>query len=73
MGRNFGLAALELVAMRQFGRMVALKDGKITSTLLEEVAGGLNLVDLETQYNTEWLRASNRVFSKEGDSLVRMW
>jgi 6-phosphofructokinase 1 len=73
MGRNFGLAALELVAMRQFGRMVALKDGKIASTPLEEVAGGLNLVDIETQYNTEWLRAANRIFSKEGEPLVRMW
>ncbi len=73
MGRNFGLAAVELVARRQFGHMVALREGKITFTPLKEVVGGLNLVDVETQYDLEWLRASQKTFSESGEPLVRMW
>lgn len=73
MGRNFGPAAVELVRRGQFDRMVALRDGKITSTPLEEVVGGLSLVDVETQYDTEWLTASCKIFSKDGEPLVRMW
>ncbi|MFQ5692827.1 MAG: 6-phosphofructokinase [Nitrospinota bacterium] len=73
MGRHFGLAAVELVARRHFGRMVALREGTVTSTPLEDVVDGLNRVDVKTQYDVEWLRASNRVFSKDGRPLVRMW
>ncbi|MFQ5913869.1 MAG: 6-phosphofructokinase [Nitrospinota bacterium] len=72
-GRHFGLAAVEMVTRRQFGRMVALCEGEVTSTPLEEVVGGLNLVDVGSQYDTEWLTALQKVFSKDGNPLVRMW
>lgn len=42
---RLGGHATELIANKQFGRMVCLKDDKITSTPLSEVAGKLKLVD----------------------------
>ena len=42
---RMGGYATEMIATGQFGRMVALKDDKITSIPLEEVAGKLKLVN----------------------------
>lgn len=53
--------------------MIALKDGRITSTPLEGVIGELNLLDLDTQYEVEWLRPTNRMFCLDGEPLIRMW
>lgn len=44
---RMGGHAAELIATAQFGRMVALKGGEMTSLPLEEVAGKLNLVTEE--------------------------
>ncbi len=46
--------------------MAALKGGMIASTPLEGVMGGLNLVNVETQYDVEWLRSANRMFGPDG-------
>ena len=53
MGRYFGIAAIDLVVRRDFGKMVCYKNGRITSCPLKNIYGRLNLVDIETQYDTE--------------------
>jgi len=42
---RYGSAAADLIAKRDFGKMVALRNNEITSIPLAEVAGRLNLVD----------------------------
>lgn len=53
MGRYFGTAAVDLVVMKSFGRMVCYKNGEITFCPLEKVIGRPNLVNIETQYDIE--------------------
>lgn len=53
MGRYFGIAAVDLVLQRDFGKMVSYKDGRITAVPLQDVMGLLRLVNVETQYDTE--------------------
>lgn len=53
MGRYFGIAAVDLIVKEDFGKMVSLKNGKITSVPFEEAVGRLNFVDVETQYDKE--------------------
>lgn len=53
MGRYFGIAAVDLVVNRDFGKMVGLINGKITAVPLKDIYGKLNLVDIETQYDIE--------------------
>ena len=53
MGRYFGIAAIDLVVRRDFGKMVCYKNGRITSYPLKNIYGRLNLVDIETQYDAE--------------------
>ena len=53
MGRYFGIAAVDLVAKKDFGKMVRLRNGKISACSLEDVIGRLNLVDTNTQYDAE--------------------
>lgn len=53
MGRYFGIAAVDLIVMQDFGKMVSYRNGRITSVPLSEVVGRLNLVDVKTQYDTE--------------------
>ncbi len=44
---RYGTSAADLIAKRNFGKMVALKNNEITNVPLEEVAGKLKLVDPE--------------------------
>ena len=53
MGRYFGIAAVDLLVKEDFGKMVSYRNGKITAVSLEEAIGRLNLVDVNTQYDTE--------------------
>ena len=53
MGRYFGIAAVDLVVRKDFGKMVSYKNGKITAVPLKEVIGRPNLVNVETQYDIE--------------------
>lgn len=53
MGRYFGIAAVDLIARKDFGKMVSHKNGEITAVPIKEVVGKLRLVDVETQYDTE--------------------
>jgi len=42
---RYGSAAADLIAKKEYGKMVALKNNEITSIPLEEVAGKLKIVD----------------------------
>jgi phosphofructokinase-like protein len=53
MGRYFGIAAMDLVMMREFGEMVCYNNGKITACSLEKVVGRLKYVDVKTMYDVE--------------------
>ncbi len=53
MGRYFGIAAIDLVVKRDFGKMVSYKNGGITSVPLEGVTGKLRVVDVNTMYDTD--------------------
>ncbi len=51
MGRLFGIAAMDLVLQRGFGRMAAWRDGRVTSSSLEVLDEGLQLVDVDVEYD----------------------
>jgi len=53
MGRYFGIAAVDLVVRRDFGKMVCYRNGRVNACPLETVIGNLRLVDVETQYDPE--------------------
>ena len=53
---RYGSAAADLIAKRDFGKMVALKNNEITSVPLADVAGRLNLVNPD---NTMVIKAKN--------------
>jgi ATP-dependent phosphofructokinase / diphosphate-dependent phosphofructokinase len=53
MGRYFGIAAVDLIVKGDFGKMASYRNGKITEVPLQEAIGKLNLVDVNTQYDTE--------------------
>jgi len=53
MGRYFGIAAVDLIVEEDFGKMVSYQNGRITAVPLREAVSKLNLVDVQTQYDTE--------------------
>jgi 6-phosphofructokinase 1 len=53
MARRFGMAAVDMIIHEDFGRMVSLARGEITSVPLKEIVGKLKLVDVEKYYDTE--------------------
>jgi phosphofructokinase-like protein len=53
MGRHFGIAAMDLVVMGRFGRMVCVKNGEITACPLANIVGRPRLVDVDTQYDVD--------------------
>jgi len=57
MGRYFGIAAIDLVVRRDFGKMV-----------LKDVIGRLSLVDVETQYDIERYNGRRTILNtREGE------
>jgi 6-phosphofructokinase 1 len=53
MGRYFGIAAVDLINMRDFGKMVCFRGGKISACPLEKVVGKIKQVDVKTLYDIE--------------------
>ena len=53
MGRKLGFAAIDMIVNEDFGRMVSLKHGEITSVPLKKALERLNLVDVEKFYSTK--------------------
>lgn len=53
MGRRFGIAAVDLILNEDFGRMVALRQGDVTSVPLKQATEKLLIVDVPKHYDTE--------------------
>ncbi len=61
MGRKFGIAAIDMVVNEDFGRMVSLKYGEITSVPLKKALERLKLVEVEKYYSTKEYRSLDRI------------
>ena len=61
MGRKFGIAAVDMVVNEDFGRMVSLKHGEITSVPLKKALDHLHLVDVEKYYNTKDYKSIDQI------------
>jgi len=61
MGRKFGIAAVDMIVNEDFGRMVSLKHGAITSVPLKKALESLNLVDVENFYSTKNYRSLDQI------------
>ncbi len=70
MGRYFGIAAIDLVVRREFGKMVSVKNGQITAVPLEAVLGRPALVDSETQYDVERYNGRRTILNAERQGLT---
>jgi 6-phosphofructokinase 1 len=64
MGRYFGIAAIDLVVQGDFGKLVSLTNGKITSIPIEVVAEKPKTVDINIEYDTERYNGRRTVLSK---------
>jgi ATP-dependent phosphofructokinase / diphosphate-dependent phosphofructokinase len=53
MGRRFGIAAVDLILQEDFGRMVSVRRGEITSVPLKQAIDLLSVVDVTRLYDTE--------------------
>lgn len=53
MGRYFGIAAVDLVGRKEFGRLVCYKNGRIAASPLEDIYGKVSRVDIKTQYDVD--------------------
>lgn len=56
MGKYFGIAAVNMILKKDFGKLVCLRNGHIGAVPFEKVQGRLSLVNPETQYDTECYR-----------------
>ena len=65
MGRYFGIAAINLVMMKEFGKVVCYKNGSITACSLEKVVGRLKYVDVETMYDMERYNGRRVILGRE--------
>lgn len=69
MGRYFGIAAVDLIVNRDFGKMVSLRNGRITAIPIKDVLGKLSLVDVATQYDTDRYNGRRTILSPLGKEL----
>jgi 6-phosphofructokinase len=53
MGRNYGIAAVDLANKNNFGKMVCLRDGHISICDLKDIIGKLHLVDVAKFYDSQ--------------------
>jgi len=67
MGRYFGIAAVDLIVKRDFGKMVSFKNGKITAVPLQDVAGRLSMVNIDTQYDIDRYNGRRSIIAQEGE------
>jgi 6-phosphofructokinase 1 len=61
MARWFGIAAVDLIVKEDFGRMVTLERGEISTAPLAGVINKLKLVDVEKYYDTERLNGRRTI------------
>ena len=65
MGRYFGIAAVDLLTHNRYGLMVCYRNGKVTSSPLENVIGRTNRVNIETQYDVDRYNGRHTIIGKE--------
>jgi 6-phosphofructokinase 1 len=53
MARWFGIAAVDMIVNEDYGRMVSLARGEITSIPLKEIISKLKLVDVKKYYDPQ--------------------
>lgn len=70
MGRYFGIAAADLVMMRDFGKMVCYRNGKITACPLEKVVGKLKYVEVTSLYDVERYNGRRTILTPRGARMV---
>jgi 6-phosphofructokinase 1 len=61
MGRKFGIGAIDMITNEDFGRMVNLKHGEISSVPLKKALDHLNLVNVEKTYNTKDYKSLDQI------------
>lgn len=61
MGRKFGIAAIDMVVNEDFGRMVSVRHGEITSVPLKKALERLRLVDVEKSYDTKNYKSRDQI------------
>lgn len=61
MGRRFGIAAVDLILSEDYGRMVAVRQGQITSVPLRIVASGIERVNVKALYDAERFNARRKI------------
>ena len=64
MGRYFGIAAIDLLVAKAYGRMVCLRNGQITSCPIRSIVGGPNCVDVKTRYDIERYNGQRTILNK---------
>ncbi|MFC2063376.1 6-phosphofructokinase, partial [Chloroflexota bacterium] len=63
MGRYFGIAAVDLIVMGDFGKMVCFRSGQVTTCSLEKVVGRTCFIDVKTQYDAERYNGRRTILS----------
>ena len=66
MGRYFGIAAVDLVMLGDFGKMVCYRSGELTSCPMERVIGRTSHVDVEKHYDIERYSGRRTIFRHKG-------
>ncbi len=66
MGRYFGIAAVDLVMLRDFGKMVCYRSGELTSCPMERVIGRTSYVDVGKHYDIERYSGRRTIFRHKG-------
>ena len=61
MGRKFGIAAIDMIVNEDFGRMVSVKHGEVSSVPLKKALDRLRLVDVEKSYNTKNYKSLDQI------------
>ena len=67
MGRYFGIAAVNLIDKKDYGKMVCYKNGRISSVPIVKVLGHLNLVDVPNMYDTVRYNGSRKMLMAKED------
>jgi len=72
MGRYFGIAAVNMLIRKEFGKMVSYKDGQFTAVPIVDVIGRLNLVDTNTMYDTIRYNGSRSILAEKAKEKVNV-
>jgi 6-phosphofructokinase len=57
MGHYFGISAVDLLMRKEYGQMVAVQGGRITTAPLSVLSNPVSVVDVELMYDKDRLNA----------------